>query len=47
MSSMCSAFNSFRLLPRLFRIFCQKALASISCTLPFRLSGFRFVTIQI
>ena len=45
-SSMWSGLNSLRLLPKLFLIFCQKPLASINCTLPFRASGFRLLTIQ-
>ena len=38
-SSMCSSESSFRLLPSDFRIFCQKAEASISCSLPRRCAG--------
>jgi hypothetical protein len=38
--------SSLRLLPRLLRIFCQKPLASISCTLPLRAAGLRLLTIQ-
>jgi hypothetical protein len=46
MSSMCSGLSSLRLLPRLLRIFCQKPLASMSCTLPLRAAGLRLLTIQ-
>src|ERR1019366_3130865 len=45
-SVMCSSLSSLRLLPRLLRIFCQKLLASISCTLPLRAAGLRFDRIQ-
>jgi hypothetical protein len=46
MSSMCAGLNSLRLLPRLLRIFCQKLLASISCTFPLRADGLRLLTIH-
>src|SRR5438094_214038 len=46
-SSMCAGESSLRLEPRLLRIFCQKELASINCTLPLRGAGLRLETIQM
>ena len=44
--AMCSSLISRRFEPRLFLIFCQKPLASISCTKPRRSSGLRLETIH-
>ena len=44
MSSICSGLSSLRFEPRLLRIFWQKLLASISCSLPLRAAGLRLLT---
>lgn len=45
-SAMCWSDSSLRFEPRLFRIFCQKPLASIICTRSLRCSGLRLLSIQ-
>ena len=45
--AMWASLISLRLLPRLFFIFCQKPLASMSCTLPLRAAGFLLESTQM